>query len=174
MVVLPLQDPVCRLRVPLFGVYGAGHTVGSDQHLRVQKHQQQELEVGGCARRNITIFLYTVVGNLILRIAMYTVCGVIMKGYARDYYIIDETQKKDALCNAIYPSSLYIMQGCLEGLVCVIILVMSKSVAAYIASKDQVIQSGKDLRLTSTSARHLMRLGSIDDSVFRTPILSCH
>lgn len=40
----------------------------------------------------------------------------------------------NALCNAIYPSSLYIMQGCLEGLVCVIILVISKGVAAYIAS----------------------------------------
>lgn len=37
------------------------------------------------------------------------------------------------LCNAIYPSSLFIMQGVLEGLVCLFILFMSKGVAAYVA-----------------------------------------
>jgi hypothetical protein len=40
----------------------------------------------------------------------------------------------DMICNAIYPSSLFIMQGCLEGLVCLLILFMSKGVALYVAS----------------------------------------
>ena len=78
------------------------------------------------------------IANFFLRIAMYTICGVIMKG-AITSYVIDETQMKDDLCNAIYPSSLYIMQGCLEGLVCVIILFISKGVAAYIASIIELI-----------------------------------
>lgn len=69
---------------------------------------------------------------------MYTICGVIMRGAVKSY-VIDETQMADALCNAIYPSSLYIMQGCLEGLVCLIILFISKGVAAYIASIKSII-----------------------------------
>jgi|JI9StandDraft_1071089.scaffolds.fasta_scaffold758992_1 hypothetical protein len=72
---------------------------------------------------------------------MYVVCGVIMKGYAKDYYVIDPAQRNgnhtvlivDLLCNAIYPSSLFIMQGVLEGLVCLFVLFMSKGVAAYVA-----------------------------------------
>ncbi len=42
--------------------------------------------------RNITLFVYTVIVNLVLRIAMYTVCGVIMRGYI-DRYIIDPAQR---------------------------------------------------------------------------------
>ena len=90
--------------------------------------------------RNITLFVYTVIVNLVLRIAMYTACGVIMRGYI-DRYIIDPAQRggnpyvnEDLLCNAIYPSSLYIMQGVLEGLVCLLILFLSKSVADYVLS----------------------------------------
>lgn len=53
----------------------------------------------------------------------------------------------DILCNAIYPSSLFIMQGVLEGLVCLFILFMSKGVAAYVASTttyySRVVVHGK-------------------------------
>jgi hypothetical protein len=63
-----------------------------------------------------------------------------MSGYAKDYYIIDPAQKSgsqppsnvDLLCNAIYPSSLFIMQGVIEGLVCLFVLFMSKGVALYV------------------------------------------
>lgn len=101
------------------------------------------------------------IANFFLRIAMYTICGVIMRG-ATQVYVIDENQMKDALCNAIYPSSLYIMQGCLEGLVCIIILVISKGVAAYVASKRFSIQSGNARKRASTRLRLSTRSETFD------------
>lgn len=52
---------------------------------------------------------------------MYIICGVVMAGYISSYSI-DPTQTQSAMCNAIYPQALFILEGVIEGLACVVIL----------------------------------------------------
>lgn len=53
--------------------------------LWVQVPAREELKVFHIESRNIRIFGYTVLLNLILRVAMYAVSGVIMQGKVPSY-----------------------------------------------------------------------------------------
>lgn len=53
--------------------------------LWIQVHSIQEYEVHPSLDRNIRIFGYTVILNLILRVAMYAVSGVVMQGKVPSY-----------------------------------------------------------------------------------------
>jgi len=45
----------------------------------------KEYKVSLIIQRNLRIFTYIIIINLILRIAMYIVCGIVMKGKAPSY-----------------------------------------------------------------------------------------
>lgn len=53
--------------------------------LWIQMHPLQEYEVDLSSDRNIRIFGYTVILNLILRVAMYAISGVVMQGKVPSY-----------------------------------------------------------------------------------------
>jgi hypothetical protein len=53
--------------------------------LWIQVHPLQEYEVQSSVDRNIRIFGYTVILNLILRVAMYAISGVVMQGKVPSY-----------------------------------------------------------------------------------------
>lgn len=65
---------------------------------------------------------------------MYVICGVVMSGYLSTY-ILDPTQTESAICNAIYPRALFILEGIIEGLACLIILYLQKGIVEYVRSK---------------------------------------
>lgn len=77
--------------------------------------------------------------------------------------LVDESQITHFLCDAIYSRSLQIVKGCLEALVCVIILVISKGIVAYVASKCSSIQDGSSQRQRGTWAKHPKGMQAFND-----------
>ena len=59
----------------------------------IPEHPVQELKVPIQVCRNVTLYNYALVVNLILRILMYIVCGVVMKGYVPTYIDIPEKEQ---------------------------------------------------------------------------------
>jgi hypothetical protein len=71
--------------LPFVGFHGNQYNLGTMLLLWVQVDKVEELKVSPHLLRNIRLFGYTVVLNLVLRIAMYAISGVIMKGKVPSY-----------------------------------------------------------------------------------------
>ena len=56
----------------------------------IQKHQKQKFKVKLFLLRHIRIFSYVVILIFFLRIGMYAICGVVMKGKVPNYATISE------------------------------------------------------------------------------------
>lgn len=58
--------------------------------LWIQKYQEQKPKVKITINRHLKIFLYLTVINFFLRIVMYVITGVVMKGKAPSYMTITD------------------------------------------------------------------------------------
>ena len=87
--ILALLGRMPCLFLPVSRVHGNQYRLGTLLILRLQVHPLQKLKVTHNEYRNIRIFGYSVVLNLVLRVAMYVASGVIMQGKVPSYASID-------------------------------------------------------------------------------------